>query len=85
MEDHSINIFSRNNIGKKFVYHGDILEDLSNGDVFEVTEYKSDDIHQIGYGASLVSLVKILVSVVCKPVATVKPLPKSYHPRHLTG
>ena len=57
MEDHSINIFSRNNIGKKFVYHGDILEDLSNGDVFEVTEYKSDDIHQIGYGASLVSLV----------------------------
>ena len=57
MEDQTVNIFSNNSVGKKFVYHGDIVDGFSDGEVFQVTEYPSEHIYQVGYGASLVTLV----------------------------
>ena len=57
MEDQTVNIFSNNNVGKKFVYYGDIVEEFSNGEIFQVTDHPSEHVHQVGYGASLVTLV----------------------------
>lgn len=52
-----MNIFSKTNLGKTIVYYGHELDVISDGEVFEVTNNPSENVFQIGYGASLVHLI----------------------------
>ena len=54
---HNFNLFSGKNVGKYVSYIGDILEGLDRGEVFEIVTSESDDVYDIGFGASSVNLL----------------------------
>lgn len=52
-----INLFSNTNVGKTVFYHGSILPEVDQGDYFNITDEPSNEVYQVGYGASSVNLI----------------------------